>query len=328
VSAVIGGSSVRRAGAAPAVARDLPPAAAAGLYELRTAHVRVAPRPPGPHETEVDASLLPPAPTLAPLVRTYEVLEAPAAIERTLVPEPAVIFAFRYAGASWLVEGRGARETPAAAVTGLRLRARRMRTAAGGGVVLAKLQAAAAGAFVDGPLHRLFGETRPLAALVPPLEVERTLREVRAGRGDAERVAAVERFLLRRLERRRWRPDPAVEAAVQAILADPGGVRIAALAASLGLSVDGLERRFRRGVGASPKQLASIVRLRQAVAAAAAGPPLGALAAEAGYYDQAHFSRQFLARLGAAPGAFLARAEYCLDEPAAAPVPHARTTAR
>lgn len=256
-----------------------------------------------------------PSPRLATLVRTLEIVEAAEEIERTLVPEASIILAFRFAGASWLVDGRGARETPAAAVTGLRLQARRMRTSAGGGVVLAKLRVDAAGAFLDAPLHRLFGGTHPLAEAVPPAEVDRALGEVRAARTDVARVAAVERFLLGRRVRRSWRPDPGLEAAVQAILADPGGVRVGALAAAVGLSVDGLERRFRRRVGASPKQLASILRLRQAVVAAAARPPLGALAVGAGYYDQAQLGRQFVARLGAAPGAFLARAEYCLDEP-------------
>jgi AraC-like DNA-binding protein len=266
-----------------------------------------------------------PGPDLAPLIRTFEIVEADAEVERTLVPEPSIIVAFRWAGASWLVEGGLARAVPAAAVTGLRLAARRMRTAAGGGVVLAKLREASASAVLDGPLHRLFGATRPLGAAAPPLEVERALGELRAARTDAERVAAVERFVRRRLSRTAWRPDPAVAAAAQAILADPGGVRIAPLAAAVGLSVDGLERRFRQRVGASPKQLASIVRLREAVAAAAVRPSLGAVAAGAGYYDQAQLGRQFVARLGAAPGAFLSRAEYCLDAPAAAPRPRRRS---
>jgi methylphosphotriester-DNA--protein-cysteine methyltransferase len=104
-----------------------------------------------------------------------------------------------------------------------------------------------------------------------------------------------------------------VEATVRAILADPSAVRVAAQAAAQGLGVEALERRFRRAVGASPKQLAAIVRLRRAVALRAGAPTLGELALEAGYYDQAHFNRQFTAMLGAAPGAFLTRVEYCME---------------
>jgi methylphosphotriester-DNA--protein-cysteine methyltransferase len=266
----------------------------------------------------VEVRVFEPGPALAPFVRSYEIVEAAGAVERTLVPESGITLGFRYAGASWLVEGRTARKTPDAAVTGLRLSARRMRTADGSGVLVAKLRAGSAPAFLEGSLHRLFGETRPLSVVAPRLEVERGLHDVRAAATDAERVAALERFLLRCAARRRVRPDPCVDEAVRAILADPGGVRVGPLAAALGLSVDGLERRFRRRVGASPKQLASIVRLREAVIGAAARPPLGALAAAVGYYDQAHLNRQFVAMLGAAPGAFLSRVEYCLDEPPAA----------
>ncbi len=271
-----------------------------------------------------------PAPALAPLVRAYEILEAAGVVERTLVPESGIILAFRYAGASWLVEGDEVERTPDAAVTGLRLTARRMRTAAGSGLVVAKLRAGAAPAFLEGSLHRLFGQTRPLAEVAPRLEVERCAREVRRAATDSDRVAAVERCRLRRADHRRARPDARVDQAVRAILADAGAVRIGRLAAALGLSVDGLERRFRRRVGASPKQLASIVRLREAVIAASARPPLGELAVALGYYDQAHLNRQFVALLGAAPGAFLSRAEYCVDEPAAAPghAPEAKLRAR
>jgi methylphosphotriester-DNA--protein-cysteine methyltransferase len=103
-----------------------------------------------------------------------------------------------------------------------------------------------------------------------------------------------------------------VGAALRAIHADPGALRVGALALDLGMSVDGLEKRFRRAVGASPKQLASIVRLRRAIGSHGRGSTLTQLAHDAGYYDQPHFIRQFVAAAGSAPKAFLDGAEYCL----------------
>jgi methylphosphotriester-DNA--protein-cysteine methyltransferase len=246
-------------------------------------------------------------------VRAYEVVETSREAERTLVPETGLILAFRFAGRSWRLEAGAARETPAAAVTGLHRTARRMRTAAGGGVVLAKLREGRAAPFLEGPLHTLFGETRPLAERAPAAAVERALGEVRAASTDAERVDALERFLLRGAAARDLQPDDVVEAAVRAILTRPGAVRVRALAEELGLSVDALEKRFRRRVGASPKQLASIVRLRRALRAKDRAASLGELALEAGFYDQAHFGRQLAAQLGAAPGAFLSSVEYCME---------------
>jgi len=83
------------------------------------------------------------------------------------------------------------------------------------------------------------------------------------------------------------------------------------LARDLGVSQEVLEKRFRRRVGATPKQFASILRFRRAIAVHRPGRDLGSLALEAGYYDQAHFNRQFRFVTGSAPGALLTSEEYC-----------------
>lgn len=253
-----------------------------------------------------------PGEALAPFVRTFEILEAGEAAEKVLVPETGLILGFRYAGSSSLVEGAGLLKVPDQVVTGLRVTARRMATAAGSGIVLAKFREGAAGAFFDPPLHQLFGATLPLEALTDPGTVEAASARIRAARNHRERVAALEQFLLWQRARRDWRADPAVGAALRAIHADPAALRVAPLAKSLGLSVDGLEKRFRRSVGASPKQVASILRLRRALGAHRPGTPLTRLALDAGYYDQAHFIRQVVAAVGMAPRAFLQAGDFCL----------------
>ena len=253
-----------------------------------------------------------PSEALAPFVRLFEIIEAGEVTEKLLIPETGLILGFRYAGSSSLLEGPSRLAVPDHVVTGLRATARRMATRAGSAIVLAKFRDGAAGAFFDPPLHQLFGATVPLEALVDPLEVEAASARIRAARSHRERVDALERFLLLRRARRGWRMDPAVAAALRAIHADPGALRVAPLAGSLGLSVDGLEKRFRRNVGASPKQVASILRLRRAIGAHRKGTPLTQLALDAGYYDQAHFIRQLVAAVGVAPRAFLQASEFCL----------------
>lgn len=253
-----------------------------------------------------------PTEALAPFVRAFEIIEADGAMEKLLIPETGLILGFRYAGSSSLVEGATRLEVPDHVVTGLRATARRMVTAAGSGIVLAKFRDGAAGAFFDPPLHQLFGATLPLEELVDPRAVEAASAGIRAARSHRARVDALERFLLAQRAPRDWRADPVVGAALRAIRADPGALRVAPLAGDLGLSVDGLEKRFRRSVGASPKQVASILRLRRALGAHRPGTPLTRLALDAGYYDQAHFIRQVVAAVGVAPRAFLHAAEFCL----------------
>ncbi|WP_243319949.1 AraC family transcriptional regulator [Geothrix sp. SG200] len=252
-----------------------------------------------------------PTEALAPFVRAFEIIEADGATEKLLIPETGLILGFRYAGSSSLVEGATRLAVPDHVVTGLRATARRMVTAAGSGIVLAKFRDGAAGAFFDPPLHQLFGATLPLEELADPRAVEAASAGIRAARDHRARVDVLERFLLAQRARRDWRRDPVVGAALRALRADPS-LRVAPLAGELGLSVDGLEKRFRRGVGASPKQVASILRLRRALGAHRPGTPLTRLALDAGYYDQAHFIRQVVAAVGVAPRAFLHAAEFCL----------------
>jgi AraC-like DNA-binding protein len=88
-------------------------------------------------------------------------------------------------------------------------------------------------------------------------------------------------------------------------------VRIRALAKELGTSQDPLEKRFRRVVGASPKQFAKIVRFLQVVRGFEGGRSLTELAHQAGYFDQPHLVRDFRAVTGEAPERFLRTREHC-----------------
>lgn len=83
------------------------------------------------------------------------------------------------------------------------------------------------------------------------------------------------------------------------------------LAASVGLSRDRFEKRFRQAVGLSPRQYAALVRLRGALLQAPSAGDLGALAAEAGYFDQSHFIREVRAATGVPPRRLLDDAELC-----------------
>lgn len=113
------------------------------------------------------------------------------------------------------------------------------------------------------------------------------------------------RFLTGRL--RPAAPDRLVAAALTAIDDARGAVRIADLVRRLGTSRDPFEKRFRRAVGSSPKRFASLVRARHAIAAHRPGVSLAALAAQTGYFDESHLSRELRAMTGLPPGRFFDR---------------------
>jgi AraC-like DNA-binding protein len=285
------------------IADDLPAGRGFGLYEFKMLELQTPGRLGG--STAVTVTTIAPSVELAPYLRRFEIVETGAPISRVLMPEPGLILGVRYAGAS-NVDGFPAPMAPAV-LTGFRMKARGMATGSGGGVVVAKFTETGAAAFLDVPLHHLFGAILPLEELLPAPSVEQLVEAVRRASTAGERVAVVERFVRSRL---RPRPDPVVVRAARTLRESREIARIAPLARDLGVSQDALEKRFRRQVGATPKQFASIVRFRRALALRRPGRDLGEVALEAGYYDQAHFSRDFRAVTGTAPGTLLSSDAY------------------
>lgn len=97
--------------------------------------------------------------------------------------------------------------------------------------------------------------------------------------------------------------DPVVLAALRVIGREPGRP-VAGVAAALGVSSRHLHRRFCAAVGYGPKLFRRVLRLQRLLAAASGKVeirPLGALAADLGYADQAHLCRDVRVLAGHAP---------------------------
>jgi AraC-like DNA-binding protein len=108
-------------------------------------------------------------------------------------------------------------------------------------------------------------------------------------------------------------PDPQVERVagiVARAAADRGLTTADALAGHCGLGLRALQRLFNDYVGASPKWVINRYRLHEAIERLAAGTAVDwtDLALSLGYFDQAHFNRDFRKLVGRSPGEF-ARAE-------------------
>jgi AraC-like DNA-binding protein len=94
---------------------------------------------------------------------------------------------------------------------------------------------------------------------------------------------------------------PELEWAWERLLQTDGAAPIGALGEELGWSRRHLAARFREELGMPPKALARILRFERAVERLRAGEDLAALALDCGYYDQAHFNRDFREFAGATP---------------------------
>jgi AraC-like DNA-binding protein len=99
-------------------------------------------------------------------------------------------------------------------------------------------------------------------------------------------------------------PDPAVTWAAR-LLRDPAA-RAEDVAAEVGLSLRQLRRRCQAAIGYGPKTLQRVLRFRRFVSRVGARPDvfdLAAIAAEAGYADQAHLTRECGKLAGLTPAA-------------------------
>ena len=103
-----------------------------------------------------------------------------------------------------------------------------------------------------------------------------------------------------------------VAALVSRITADPGLRRVDQLSAASGMTARSLQRLFADYVGVSPKWVMRRARLHEAAERADSGEPVdwASLAADLGYADQAHLTRDFTATIGISPTRYAAPGDW------------------
>lgn len=131
--------------------------------------------------------------------------------------------------------------------------------------------------------------------------------EVIHATGNELRKTIIESFLLNRLQTAEA-CERIASAAVQALLESKGQQTMEEISEKLQVNRRQLERKFATGTGLSPKQFSKIARLQAAcrMIGRMQHSSLTALAYEAGYYDQAHFIKDFKEFTGLSPKQFYA----------------------
>jgi AraC-like DNA-binding protein len=180
--------------------------------------------------------------------------------------------------------------------------------AGAGTVVGTKFRPGGFSGFVSGPVSAL--NDRVLA----PGEVfgaggARFAEDLAAAGSTRELIELVTAFL----RTRRPPPDPQralVMEVVEAMRAALPGTRVAEIATQFAVTPRTLQRLFGRHVGATPKRVLQRFRHQDAtdrLGSAGARGGLARLAADLGYFDQAHFVHDFRAATGRRPSAVAAR---------------------
>lgn len=95
--------------------------------------------------------------------------------------------------------------------------------------------------------------------------------------------------------------DPVVAEAVRRIVSSQGKIPISKLTQDLGVIKKTLERKFQERIGYNPKEFARVVRFQNAAWMKLENQNLSELALNAGYYDQSHLTKEFVALSGYSP---------------------------
>ncbi len=156
------------------------------------------------------------------------------------------------------------------------------------------------------PGRELTGRVVALEDLLGP-EEGRLVERLALAPDWPSRFAVLDAFLTRRIL-----AAPAVSADVQwawrRLVSSAGRVRIDALTQELGCSRRHLAARFGEDVGMTPKAFARLLRFEHAVTALqSTDEGLGRVAADCGFSDQAHFTRELRAFAGVPPSVLLAQ---------------------
>jgi AraC-like DNA-binding protein len=139
--------------------------------------------------------------------------------------------------------------------------------------------------------------------------VERKFQEVTAASGTAAQFSALERLIVEH-QINRAPVDDATQAAIRQLAAEPG-LRMDDLSSNLGFSGRQMQRKFVAAVGYGPKLFQSVLRFQRLLKlthSASVQGNLARFAAEAGYTDQSHMSREVQRFAGKTPKSLLGRA--------------------
>ena len=136
-------------------------------------------------------------------------------------------------------------------------------------------------------------------------------RLIRSASSFEKAVQIIEDFLIREVQLQE-KKHPVLSFACRRIIASKGRISMEDLGKGIKLSHRYLEQLFQKGLGLSPKRYARIIRNKEISCRMANTPPdnLGAFAQDMGYFDQAHFIKDFKSITGQTPTQYLQYMEH------------------
>jgi len=243
-----------------------------------------------------------PTELLRPFIKTYRIIESQGELVNRVLPNTSLAVAFRYKGQINYITDTASHNLPISTISGLRKSVRLINYAKDTATIIVLFKEIGATAFFKEPLHELFEESVSLDNFIKQQKISIIEGQLAEAKSNIQRIAIIDQFFLSQLFD--FKPDNLILTAVNKINSTKGIIKIKELADTLYISHDALEKRFRKTVGTSPKRYSSIVRLKSIVTQNQQSHSLADIAFDAGYYDQAHFNKDFKLFTGLPPTDF------------------------
>jgi AraC-like DNA-binding protein len=174
------------------------------------------------------------------------------------------------------------------------------------GIIAARFQPDGFIPFSSYPVQQMENKGVPLAILFGD-EASMLETNVLNATSNDKRIHFITEFLLARLQTSEA-TGRITKASIATLLQSNGQINVDELAGHLQINRRQLERKFSSAIGLSPKQLSKVIRLQATLKAMQQKQytSLTSLAYENGYYDQAHFIKDFKEFTGISPRQFYA----------------------
>lgn len=242
-----------------------------------------------------------PTDKLRPFIKTYRIIESENELTNRVVPNTSFAIAFRFKGQISYNNDTGKTDLPTT-FSGLRKSVRLINYAPNTSSLIVLFTETGAFAFFRQPLYELFEESVSGDNFFTKSEISYIEEYLAETNNNKLRIAIVERFLYSKLIDNK--PDKLVNEAITKIYLNHGLLKMKSLADSLFISQDAFEKRFRKVTGTTPKQFSSIVKMRTIIQQKSEYFSFLDIALENGFYDQAHFNKDFKLFTGQTPTDF------------------------
>ncbi|WP_207510823.1 helix-turn-helix domain-containing protein [Longitalea luteola] len=243
-----------------------------------------------------------PSPVLQPYIKHFLFIEYEQGMINRILPDTSIVIAFRLRGHVSYSDNGIMHEFPSSVISGIREASRLVDYAQHSANLLVIFKEGGAAAFFKQPMHEIGSISVSLDNLIHRSKVNALEETLAAAENNQQRIELVERFLLSELKK--TAPDVLVSEAIHQIKLSKGNIKIKELLLALPISRDPFEKRFRKITGTSPKHFAAIIRLKNLIENYSSNVNLTDAAYSAGYYDQAHFIKDFRSFTGQTPHDF------------------------